>query len=760
MVISRSIMYNRTKKNKDMNNNIIKSLRRTLLCTVAAAAVSIGFTACADETFITQDSPAPVNGNGYKLIVPSNIGGGDTRAIAYDETTGGFTATFETTDCIYVYDVTKTADAIKESDQGEGTWEPTFLHPDANAKNVNLEGELTFYARNQEGEYYLVTPGVGDELVLLYNNYGNSIYYYRDFSYNNLNKDGDFAIARVKIESIENGVIKTSPATFTHTQSIYKIKFTGIPSGVKIKKVTIISEQQKLVQSYSPVYESNGFNNVIYTYAEEGTDQSELTFMLRFAENPYYSSSAGDVIGFRAIASDGYYYYGTRVVEANLENGLYYNGEVAMAEDGKAMTLTNDDTGELVEINTWLNTINTTEAAYTLAGKGYNTPFYWTGGENTLTFKNFTLHNENWYNPIQLSDDAYGGEKTKEHHLLLEGVNTLYRNYQSAALDVYSQVSCSVDITAVSEGAQLNTVDASVYVENGGTMTIKSGEINIDGTLGLYSGSTVMVEGGVLTTKWVSFDDWGVSTSFIIISEGGKLRLANLPEEGRVKAAEGYLLNMETDGEYYVYTVTKDDGSGLAKSISVTPTATLYYSPSNWNTARLTAYVNPVTTENKSVTWTTSNPDVATVTEDGTVYPKSVGTAIVTATTTDGSDLSADCIVTVMPYGGIWYRNYEISMTPNNQSFINPLTIEGNITSVAYSSSDESVATVNPSTGEVTIAADASVGQTFTIKATATVEEDGKYFYPDYSRTASYTVKLVASTGEGQREDYPSGGEW
>ena len=60
------------------------------------------------------------------------------------------------------------------------------------------------------------------------------------------------------------------------------------------------------------------------------------------------------------------------------------------------------------------------------------------------------------------------------------------------------------------------------------------------------------------------------------------------------------------------------------------------------------------------------------------------------ATTNDGSNLSADCIVTVKPYGGIWYKNYEISVTPNNQSFINPITIEGNITSITYTSPKDS----------------------------------------------------------------------
>ena len=44
-----------------MNNNIIKSLRRSLFCTVAAAVVTIGFTACADDSLVTQNTPAPAN---------------------------------------------------------------------------------------------------------------------------------------------------------------------------------------------------------------------------------------------------------------------------------------------------------------------------------------------------------------------------------------------------------------------------------------------------------------------------------------------------------------------------------------------------------------------------------------------------------------------------------------------------------------------------------------------------------------------------
>ena len=747
MVISRSIMYNRTKMIKDMNNNMIKSLRHTLLCTIAAAAVSIGFTACADESFITQDSPATANGNSYSLIIPSTIGEGGTRAIAYDEKTG-FTATFATTDNIFVHNATKDADSEKKLDQGE--WEPTFLHPDANAKNANLKGELTFCKQDKEDQVYFVTPEVGDELVLYYNWAGRYISYSSlYFNEYNMNAYPDFATAKVKIESIKDGVIKTSPATFTHTQSIYQIKFTGLPSDIKIKKVTIDSEQKKLVSNYNPATESNGFDNVSYFYGEEGTDQSELTFMLRFADNPNNQGSNGDVIGFRAIASDGYYYYGTRAVKAKLENGQYYNGEVAMLEDGKIMTWTNDDTGELVKIEPWWNSIISTEAAYTIADKGYDTPFYWIGGENTLTFKNLSLHNENW-GDIQLSYDPYVGDNTKTHHLLLDGVNTIYKR----GLNVNEG---SLDIAAASEGAQLNIENGNMVGFNA-TMTIKSGEVTVNGTLELNENSTIMVEGGVLTMDWFSSYD---QESCIIIAKDGKVRARNFFDKERIKATEGYALMVAEDGEYKVYTVVEDDG--LAKSISVPPTAILGYSDLlGGEGTMLSVTVNPETAADKSVTWKSSNPDIVYVSKYGDIDSRGVGTATVTAMTNDGSNLSADCIVTVKPMGGIIYdyNLREISKTPKSQPFTNPLTREGKITSVTYTSSDESIAKVNSSTGEVTIAAGATIGQTFTITATATVKEDGDYIYPERTRTASYTVKLMSATSEAEREDYPSGGSW
>ena len=66
--------------------------------------------------------------------------------------------------------------------------------------------------------------------------------------------------------------------------------------------------------------------------------------------------------------------------------------------------------------------------------------------------------------------------------------------------------------------------------------------------------------------------------------------------------------------------------------------------------ATLTATVEPENATNQAVTWTSSNPSVATV-ENGVVTAVSAGTATITAAAADGSGVSATCAVTVeKPY--------------------------------------------------------------------------------------------------------------
>ena len=682
-----------------MNKNIIKSLRRTLLFNVIVAAVFIGFTACSEDTFVTQNATIPANG--YQVVIPSNMSGGDTRAISYNSVTGGYDETFETSDCIYVYN----KKLKKFSDN--------YLKPDAAGKSANLVGQLNFNSSN---------IAVDDELMLFYKN--KDFFYNIDFSSNTTL--ADYSLATVKITSINDGVITTSTAYFKNLQSVYKINFTGLGSGLKIKKMTIQSEKNRLVYRYNPLDisgEYDQFSNVSYIYQEGGTDQRELTFLLRFANNPYMQqSTSGDVITFRALGSDDHNYSGTKAVTNDLENGKYYHADVALADNGLAMTLTNTTTGQPVELREW-NEINTKGASYVATNTGFNTSIDWSGGNNSLTLKNLSMYNGEIMTSYEESEEAL------MHYLVLDGVNILNSN----GATIYLRQNASLIISALS-GGKLN-IEGNIQLSDNSTMTVESGEVS------------------VMNYIWTS------DNSKIVISKDGKLRVPNHINTSFIKAADNYALIVSQDGDYSVYTVVEDDGSGIAKSIVVTPaTATLFYDSYDFNGIDLNVSVYPENTKNKSVTWKTKDPNVVVVDENGNVRATGVGVTTVTATTNDGSNLSSECVVTVKPLGGIWYENHEVSMTPESLPFINPLTIKGKgITRVAYTSSNESVAKVNASTGEVTIVAGATAGQTVEITATATVTEDSEYFYPEYHQSDSYTITLLSSTAQGNRNNYTPG---
>ena len=515
-----------------MNNNIIKSLRRTLFCTVAAAAVTIGFTACADDALVTQNTPAPANVNGYKFSIPANMGGG-TRAIAYNSETGNYDATFETSDRIFVYNVTKDAEGYKiyKYDGGE-KYETAFLNPDANGKTANLCGQIDAFRSRKSGEN--VTPEKGDELMLIYNNSGTYLDYSRNYAGGNYLSDiADYAIASVKITSTDAGVIKTEPSSFSNPQSIYKINFIGIGSNVKIKKVTISSEQEKLVCEYEPtrIDWPNNFSPVSYIYDKEGTDQHELIFMLRFATPPYQDteSTSGDVISFVALGSDGRYYMGKKEVTGDLKNGLYYQAEVAMEDAGLAMTLINNKTGESVLLSNRWTSISTKEADYTATNTAINTSLSWYGGDQALTLKNVSVNSNNYSAFIEAVCDYDDPDNTKVHKLVLDGVNTLNTGLRIGNSYNSSDSDCSLIVSALS-GGKLDITSGGIYLGTNATMTIESGEVSVDI---LHRGENCSV----------------------ILSGDAKLRVGGGSYDF-IKAADGYVLNSTTDGEYTVYTVT------------------------------------------------------------------------------------------------------------------------------------------------------------------------------------------------------------
>ena len=150
-------------------------------------------------------------------------------------------------------------------------------------------------------------------------------------------------------------------------------------------------------------------------------------------------------------------------------------------------------------------------------------------------------------------------------------------------------------------------------------------------------------------------------------------------------------------------------------------------------TLQLTATVTPDNATNKSVTWTSSNTAVATVSSTGLVTAVANGTATITATTADGSNKTATCTVTVnipVPVTGITLNKTTATLTSKGPTLQLSATVTpSNATnkSVTWTSSNTAVATVSniglvtavgAGTATITAAATDGSGITATCKVT------------------------------------------
>lgn len=104
-----------------------------------------------------------------------------------------------------------------------------------------------------------------------------------------------------------------------------------------------------------------------------------------------------------------------------------------------------------------------------------------------------------------------------------------------------------------------------------------------------------------------------------------------------------------------IITCTADNGVSAMCTITITPvTATdmvLNYDEYELELGKkvlLEATVLPETTENKNVTWTSSNESVAVVSSSGNVTGLGLGYASIVATTKDGSNIKANCLIHVV----------------------------------------------------------------------------------------------------------------
>ena len=180
-----------------------------------------------------------------------------------------------------------------------------------------------------------------------------------------------------------------------------------------------------------------------------------------------------------ALGSDGHYYKGTKSVTTDLENGKYYQAEVAMEDAGLAMTLTNNTTGESVILSDEWTQISTKEDGYAVTNTAINNSLEWLGGDQALTLKGVSVNSNNYSAFIDARSDYDDPDNTKVHKLVLDGVNTLNTGLRIGNSYNSSDSDCSLIVSALS-GGKLDITSGGIYLGTNATMTIESGEVSVD----------------------------------------------------------------------------------------------------------------------------------------------------------------------------------------------------------------------------------------------------------------------------------------
>ena len=228
---------------------------------------------------------------------------------------------------------------------------------------------------------------------------------------------------------------------------------------------------------------------------------------------------------------------------------------------------------------------------------------------------------------------------------------------------VYGDVTLQDNLT-INEGETLTIPEGSSLsnnnnLTNNGTISVESG-----GRLeGMPTGTGSVKTAPTITTENLANGEVGAAYRQALEATGDapiKWSSSDLPTWLTLDSNTGVISGTPTAEGTSTFTVTAANGNGshskeftlVVEKPAFVPATGMRLSKESLTLQEnssdiLTAMVEPADATNKDVTWESSDTDIATVSEDGTVTAISAGSATITATAADGSGASASCEVTV-----------------------------------------------------------------------------------------------------------------
>ena len=223
--------------------------------------------------------------------------------------------------------------------------------------------------------------------------------------------------------------------------------------------------------------------------------------------------------------------------------------------------------------------------------------------------------------------------------------------------------------------------------------------VSVSGVSLNKSSLTMLVGGSETLTATVAPSN---ATNKRVSWSSSNTNVATVDSNGKVNAVSG--------GTATITATTEDGGKTASCSVTVNvPVTGVSLNKSSLsivvgNTELMVATIAPSDATNQSVSWTSSNTSVATVSSSGLVTARAIGDATITVMTADGSK-TATCAVTVLPIAvtGVSLNKYSLSMYESDKETLIATVSPTNASnkSVTWSSSNTSVATVS-SYGQVT----------------------------------------------------------